>query len=236
MNNMKTIDSANLKAGMYVLCTQVDNGNQFIGKIQKVENDIVHFDYTIRDDGTNSDYCKGNINSFTYSDYSMFKDAIDFTKDVISLGKSEVSNTSSVCSNDNVEKRPFNVKAWEDGKYPLVTRDGRKVRFATSGVKGQYNLLMLVEESDVELPVCYNENGLAGIPGENKGFRSIHFDELDLFMLVEKPKPITKYARVYRRDNTGTTFMSQLVNDPKEFDSVEVPTGVSVIKIVPIEL
>ena len=236
MNNMKTIDPANLKAGMYVLCTQVDNGNQFIGKVQKIEDGIIHFDYTLRDDGTNSDYCKDKISSFTYADCSMFKDAIDFTKDIVSLDKPEVPNTSSVCSNNDVEKRPFNFKAWEDGKYPLVTKDGRKVRFITSGVKGQYNLLMLVEESGVELPVCYNENGLAGLPGENKGFHSVHFDGLNLFMLVEKPKPITKYARVYRRDNTGTTFMSQLVNDPKEFDEIEVPTGVSVVKIIPIEL
>lgn len=231
MNNMKTIDPANLKAGMYVLCTQVNNGNQFIGKIQKVENGVIHFDYTLRDDGTNSDYCKGNVDSFTYADCSIFKDVIDFTKDIVSSDKPEVPNTSSVCSNNDVEKRPFNFKAWENEKYPLVTKDGRKVRFITSGVKGQYNLLMLVEEDNVELPVCYNENGLAGIPGE-----STHFDRLNLFMLVEKPKPVVQYARVYRRDNTGTTFMSQLVNDPKEFDSIEIPMGCSVVKIVPIEL
>lgn len=236
MNNMKTIDPANLKAGMYVLCTQVDNGNQFIGKVQKIENGVIHFDYTLRDDGTNSDYCKGNVNSFTYADCSIFKTAIDFAKDLISLDESEVSNTSDVCPTDNIEKRPFNFKAWEDGKYPLVTKDGRKVRFITSGVKGDYNLLMLVEDADVELPVCYNDNGLAGIPGENKGFHSINFDELNLFMLVEKPKPITKYARIYRRDSTGTTFTSQLVDNPKEFDEIEVPTGVSVVKIIPIEL
>lgn len=228
---MKTIDPANLKAGMYVLCTQVNNGNQFIGKIQKVENGVIHFDYTLRDDGTNSDYCKGNVDSFTYTDCNMFKDVIDCIKDIVSLDKPEVPNTSSVCSNNDVEKRPFNFKAWKDEKYPLVTKDGRKVRFITSGVKGQYSLLMLIEEDDVEFPVCYNENGLAGIPGE-----STHFDGLNLFMLVEQPKPVVQYARVYRRDNTGTTFMSQLVNDPKEFDSIEIPTGCSVVKIVPIEL
>jgi len=236
MNNMKTIDPANLKAGMYVLCTQVDNGNQFIGKIQKIENGVIHFDYTLRDDGTNSGYCNGNINSFEYTNCNMFKDAIDFVNDIVSSDESKTSNISSVCSNDDFEKRPFNFKAWEDGKYPLVTKDGRKVRFITSGVKGQYNLLMLVEEANVELPVCYNENGLAGIPGENKGFHSMHFDGLNLFMLVEKPKPIVQYARVYRRDNTGTTFMSQLVNDPKYFDNIEIPSGCSVVKIIPIEL
>ena len=236
MNNMRTIDPANLKAGMHVLCTQVDNGNQFIGKIQKVENGVVHFDYTFRDDGTDSDYCKGNVDAFTYVDCSMFNDAINFVKDLVSLREPETTDTPSVKSNNDTEKRPFNFKAWEDGKYPLVTKDGRTARYVTSGVKGNYNLLMLVEDSDVELPVCYNENGLAGIPGENKGFRSMHFDGLDLFMIVEKPKPTIQYARVYRRDSTGTTFMSQLVNDPKEFNNIDIPVGCSVVKIIPVEL
>lgn len=235
MNNMKTINPANLKAGMYVLCTQVDNGNQFIGKIQKVENGVIHFDYTLRDDGTNSDYCKGNVNSFTYADCSMFKDAIDFTKDIVSLDKPEVPDTSSVCSNNDVEKRPFNFKAWEDGKYPLVTKDGRKVRFITSGVKGQYNLLMLVEESGVELPVCYNENGLAGLPGENKGFHSVHFDGLNLFMLVEKPKPVTRYAYVYKRDNTGTTFLGPIMDSIEGLKNLNTPAGCSIIATIPVE-
>lgn len=235
MNNMRTIDPANLKAGMYVLCTQVDNGNQFIGKIQKVENGVIHFDYTLRDDGTNSNYCKGNVNSFTYADCSMFKDAIDFTKDIVSLDKPEVPDTSSVCSNNDVEKRPFNFKAWEDGKYPLVTKDGRKVRFITSGVKGQYNLLMLVEESGVELPVCYNENGLAGLPGENKGFHSVHFDGLNLFMLVEKPKPVTRYAYVYKRDNTGTTFLGPIMDSIEGLKNLNTPAGCSIIATIPVE-
>lgn len=235
MNNMKTIDPANLKAGMCVLCTQIDNGNQFIGKIQKIENGVVHFDYTLRDDGTNSGYCKGNVDRFTFEDGSRFCEIADFVNNLV---KDDVTPSEPTTSNSNgFQKVPFNFEKWKDTQCILVTRDGRNARYVASDVKGKYPILMLIEQSDgIELPTCYNENGYAGIPGKNATFNSIMFDGLDLFMLVETPKPTIKYARIYQRDNTGTTFTSQLVNDPKEFDSIEVPTGCSVLKIISIEL
>ena len=235
MNNMRTIDPANLKAGMCVLCTQIDNGNQFIGKIQKIENGIVHFDYTLGDAGTTSGYCKGNVDRFTFEDCSRFCEVADFVNYLV---KEDVTPSEPTISNsDGFQKVPFNFEKWKNTPCTLVTRDGRNVRYVASDVKGKYPILMLIEQSDgIELPTCYDENGHAGIPGKNATFNSIMFDGLDLFMLVETPKPITKYARVYRRDSTGTTFMSHLVNDPNEFDKIEVPTGVSVVKIIPIEL
>ena len=235
MNNMKTIDSANLKAGMCVLCTQIDNGNQFIGKIQKIENGVVHFDYTLRDDGTNSGYCKGDVNRFTFEDGSRFCEIADF---VNSLVKDDVTPSEPTTSNSNgFQKVPFNFEKWKDTQCSLVTRNGRNARYVASDVKGKYPILMLIEQAaGIELPTCYDENGCAGIPGKNATFNSIMFDGLDLFMLVETPKPTIKYARIYQRDSTGTTFTSQLVNDPKEFDSIEVPTGCSILKIISIEL
>lgn len=235
MNDMKAVDPANLKAGMCVLCTQIDNGNQFIGKVQKIENDVVHFDYTLRDDGTNSGYCKGNVDRFTFEDCSRFCEIADFVNNLV---KDDVTPSEPMPSNSNgLQKVRFNFEKWKDTQCALVTRDGRNARFVASDVKGKYPILILIEQSDgIELPTCYDENGCAGIPGKNATFNSIMFDGLDLFMLMEAPKPTIKYARIYQRDSTGTTFTSQLVNDPKEFDEIEVPTGVSVIKVVPIEL
>lgn len=235
MNNMRTIDPANLKAGMCVLCTQIDNGNQFIGKIQKIENGVVHFDYTLRDDGTTSGYCKGNVDRFTFEDCSRFCEIADFVNDLVKEDVTPSEPTTS--SSDGFQKVPFNFEKWKNTPCTLVTRDGRNARYVASDIKGKYPILMLIEQSDeIELPTCYDENGHAGIPGKNATFNSIMFDGLDLFMLMETPKPTIKYARIYQRDSTGTTFTSQLVNDPKEFDSIEVPTGCSVLKIIPIEL
>ena len=232
---MKVIDPANLKAGMCVLCTQIDNNNQFVGKIQKIENGVIHFDYTLRDDGTNSGYCKGDVDRFTFEDYSRFCEIADFVNDLV---KDDVTPSEPTTSNSNgFQKVPFNFEKWKATQCALVTRDGRNARFVTSDVKGKYPILMLIEQSDgIELPTCYDENGHAGIPGKNATFNSIMFDGLDLFMLMETSKPTIKYARIYQRDSTGTTFTSQLVNDPKEFDNIELPTGFSVIKIIPIEL
>jgi hypothetical protein len=226
---------------MCVLCTQIDNGKQFIGKIQKIENGVVYFDYTLRDDGTNSGYCKGDVNRFTFEDYSGFCEIADFVndlvKDDITPSEPEPEQKPETSSSDGFQKVPFNFEKYKSAPCALVTRDGRNARFVASNVKGKYPILMLIEQSDgIELPTCYNENGYAGIPGKNATFNSIMFDGLDLFMLMETPKPTIKYARIYQRDSTGTTFTSQLVNDPKEFDSIEVPTGCSIIKIIPIEL
>ena len=233
MNNMiKTIDSTNLKAGMYVLCTQ-DNGNQFIGKVSKVEGDRIYFEYVLKDNGTKTEKCSGNIKDFEITDCSYFKDLIDSLDS--ELFKDENTQCVKETISDDKVKTPFVYTSWSDNRSNLVTRDGRTVRIVAIDVKGNYPILALVSSDNIELPICYTFNGTAGIPGDKKSFNQIGFNDLDLFMVEDKPTPTIQYARVYRRDNTGTTFMSQLVNDPKEFDSIDIPTGCSVVKIIPVE-
>lgn len=229
MEKLEMINPTELKAGMCVLCTQKDNGKQFIGKIQKVDGNTVHFDYTLRDDGTTSEYCKGEFDRFVFDDCSMFEDVANFIRKLTMKQPEVETPTEPSILNSNIKKVPFNLDKWKEGQYPLMTKDNRNVRYVTSDVKSDFPNLMLLECNDGETPVCYTNDGIAGIPGE-----TTKHSDLDLFMLVEKPKPITQYVRLYRRDNTGTTFVSQLVDDPKDFDNIEIPIGCSVVSIVPI--
>ena len=102
-------------------------------------------------------------------------------------------------------------------------------------VKGRYHILALLDKDGEEIPVCYDSKGHAGIGNDEYSSR---FKSLDLLMVVEKPKseikPETKYAYVYKRDSTGTTFMSQLMNSVDELKNINTPAGCSIVATIPV--
>lgn len=229
----KTVNPADIKPNDYVMCTQ-KNGNQFIGCVKEIDHtkDHIRFSFTLLDNGTQTESAVGKISDFEYINVNDLKEIIDILKmsneDISKETKSEEKvETSSL--KDAVE---FNEEQWLAHKYPLITRDGDSVRVINDvTVKGKYHILTLLDKDGEEMPVCYDSYGHAGLGNDPNCPR---FKGLDLFMVVEKPKPVTKYAFVYRRDNTGTTFMSQLMDSVEELEKLNTPAGCSVITTIPV--
>lgn len=89
---------------------------------------------------------------------------------------------------------PFDIEKAKAGAK-VVRRDGREVRILLSHLKGDYQVLGLIEISNTEKKLCtFTKNGLYWI-----GQISTH----DLFLKVPKPKKktVTKWVNVYKTDN-----------------------------------
>jgi hypothetical protein len=204
-----------------------------------VENDKMDFSYALLDNGIATGSGEANLSDFTFRNLNRIGFIIDevakYAEEAMSLARLNNVFDDILNKTNKVEtnRKPFNYDEYKKNPVPLVTRDGKNTRFIIDVEKGKYPLIMMVEDGDSEMPITYDHNGKAGL-----GDTPVPMDETDLFMVVETPeeKPTdestVKYARVYRRDNTGTTFMSQLVDNISEFDNIEVPTGCSVVKIV----
>lgn len=239
MDKMKMINPTELKVGMYVLCIQ-KNKNHFIGKISELNlsTDHIRFEFTLLDNGVQTSSASGNISDFEFVDVSGLCAIIDLIR-MIPDSKFNVSsiNANGCTSKDDSKSTiDFNEEQWLAHKYPLVTRDGLQVRIVDTTVKGKYHILALLKENErEEMPVCYDSNGHAGVGNDPNSPR---FKDLDLLMVVEKPKaeikPETKYAYVYKRDNTGTTFMSQLMNSVDELKNINTPAGCSIVATIPV--
>ena len=231
--NFKTINAADVKPSDYVMCTQ-KNGNQFIGCVREIDHtkDHIRFAFTLLDNGDQTGSATGKISDFEYVDVSSLRDLIDLlrmTSDVINKETSVETKPEVTMPTDTVE---FNEEQWLANKYPLVTREGDTIRIVDTNVKGKYHILALLDKDGEEMPVCYDSKGHAGIGNDTTGPR---FKELDLLMVVEKPKPVTKYAYVYKRDSTGTTFMSQLMDSVDELKKINTPAGCSIVATIPVE-
>ena len=229
----KTVNPADIKPSDYVMCTQ-KNGNQFIGCVREIDHakDHIRFAFTLLDNGEQTESATGNISDFEYIDVNDLRELIDLirtTGEAINKETPVETKPENVIPTDTVE---FNEEQWLANKRPLVTRDGDSVRTIDTTVKGKYHILALIDKDGEEMPVCYNSQGHAGLGNDPNCPR---FRGLDLFMVVEKPKPVTKYAYVYKRETTGTTFMSQLMDSVEELKNLSTPVGCSVIATVPVE-
>jgi hypothetical protein len=231
--NFKTINPADIKPNDYVMCTQ-KNGNQFIGCVREIDHtkDHIRFTFTLLDNGEKTGNVKGKISDFEYINVNDLREIINLlkmTSDTIDKEESVETKSENVMPTDTVE---FNEEQWLANKYPLVTRDGDSVRIIDVTVKGKYHILALLDKNGEEMPVCYNSHGYAGIGNDPNCPR---FRGLDLLMVVEKPKPVTRYAYVYKRDNTGTTFLGPIMYSIEGLKNLNTPAGCSIIATIPVE-
>ena len=242
MNNMfKSVNPTDIKVGDYLLCTTKRTNKQLIMHVSSVdaENNKMEFSYALLDDGTATGSGEAHPSDFTFKNLNHIGFIIDevakYAEEATSLAKFNNVLDGILNKTNKVEtnRRPFNYDEYKKNPVPLVTRDGKSIRFIIDIEKGTYPLVMMIEDGNSEIPITYDHNGKAGL-----GNTPVPMDETDLFMVVETPKeePVStstvKYARVYKRDSTGTTFMSQLVDNVSEFDNIDIPTGCSVVKIV----
>ena len=231
--NFKTVNAADIKPSDYVMCTQ-KNGNQFIGCVREIDHakDHIRFAFTLLDNGEQTGSVTGNISDFEYVDVSDLRDLIDLlrmTGDAINKEASVETKPKFTTPTDTVE---FNEEQWLANKYPLVTREGGTIRIVDTTVKGKYHILALLDKDGEEMPICYNSQGHAGVGNTTTGPR---FKGLDLLMVVEKPKPVTRYAYVYKRDNTGTTFVGPIMDSIEGLKNLNTPAGCSIIATIPVE-
>lgn len=231
--NFKTVNAADIKPSDYVMCTQ-KNGNQFIGCVREIDHtkDHIRFAFTLLDNGEQTGSATGNISDFEYVDVSNFRDLIDLlrmTGDAVNTETSVETKPEITTSTNTVE---FNEEQWLANKYPLVTREGNTIRIVDTTVKGKYHILALLDKDGEEMPVCYDSYGHAGVGNTTTGPR---FKGLDLLMVVEKPKPVTRYAYVYKRDNTGTTFVGPIMDSIEGLNNLNTPAGCSIVATIPVE-